>query len=65
MFFLQIDETTDTTKKAQLLGVVRFVDGNSMREHLFCEELLKKTAIKCLSQEHNRMAQVGFEPRLC
>ena len=28
MFFLQIDETTDITKKAQLLGVVGFVDGD-------------------------------------
>ena len=25
----------------------------------------KESAIKCLSQEHNRMARVGFEPRPC
>ena len=24
-----------------------------------------ESAVKCLSQEHNRMAQVGFEPRPC
>ena len=23
----------------------------------------KKSAVKCLSQEHNRMAQVGFKPK--
>ena len=23
------------------------------------------SAVKCLSQGHNRMAGVGFEPRLC
>ena len=41
-FSLRIDETTDITKKAQLLGVVRFVDGDSIREeYLFCEELPK------------------------
>ena len=43
-FSLQIDETTDITKKAQLLSVVRFVDGDSMKEeYLFCEELPKRT----------------------
>ena len=24
-----------------------------------------ESAVKCLSQEHNRMALVGFAPRLC
>ena len=39
-FSLQIDETADITKKAQLLSVVRFVDGNSIgEEYLFCKEL--------------------------
>ena len=43
-FSLQIDETTDITKKAQLLGIVRFVDGDSMKEEcLFCEELPERT----------------------
>ena len=43
-FFLHIDETTDITKKAQLLSIVRFVDGNSLREEcLFCEELPERT----------------------
>ena len=39
-FFIQIDETTDTSKKAQLLSVLRFVDGDSItEEYLFCKEL--------------------------
>ena len=39
-FSIQIDETTDINKKAQLLSVVRFVDGNSIsEEYLFCKEL--------------------------
>ena len=43
-FSLQIVETTDVAKKAQLLSVVRFVDGNSVREeYLFCEELPERT----------------------
>ena len=43
-FSLQIDETTDITKKAQLLSVVRFVVGDSIREeYLFCEELPEQT----------------------
>ena len=24
-----------------------------------------KTALKCLSQGHNRIARVGFKPKLC
>ena len=31
-FSLEVDETTDITKKAQLLSVVRFVDSDSIRE---------------------------------
>ena len=43
-FSLQVDETTDITKKAQLLNVVRFVEGVSIREeYLFCDELPERT----------------------
>ena len=43
-FSIQIDETTDINKKAQLLSVVRFVDGNSIsEEYLFCKELPERT----------------------
>ena len=39
-FSLQIDETTDNKKQAQLLAVVQFVDGNAIaEEYLFCKEL--------------------------
>ena len=40
-FSLQIDETTDITKKAQLLSVVRFVNGYSIREEHF---VLRRTS---------------------
>ena len=31
-----------------------------------CQECqAKKSAIKCFSQEHNRMEQVSFKPRPC
>ena len=44
-FPLQIDETTEIIKKAQLLRVVRFVDCDSIREDdLFHEELPERTA---------------------
>ena len=56
-FSLQIDETTDITKKAQLLGVVHFVDGDSIREeYLFCEELPKGT----IGQEIFRLTNEFF-----
>ena len=43
-FSIQIDETTDINKKAKLLSVVRFVDGNSIsEEYLFCKELPERT----------------------
>ena len=43
-FSLQIDETTDIKKQAQLLAVVRFVDGNAIaEEYLFCKELPERT----------------------
>ena len=36
-FSIQIDETTDISKKAQLLSVVGFAGGDSItEEHLFC-----------------------------
>ena len=39
-FSIQIDKTTDTSKKAQLLIVVLFVNGDSTtKEYLFCKEL--------------------------
>ena len=31
-FFNQIDQTTDISKKAQLLSLVRFVDGDTITE---------------------------------
>ena len=43
-FSLQIDETTDIKKQAQLLAVVRFVDGNAIaEEYLFCKKLPERT----------------------
>ena len=43
-FSLQIDETTDIKKQAQLLAVVRFVDGNAIaKEYLFCKKLPERT----------------------
>ena len=43
-FSLQIDETTDIKKQAQLLAVVRFVDDNAIaEEYLFCKELPERT----------------------
>nr|XP_039272698.1 protein ZBED8-like [Styela clava] len=43
-FSLQIDETTDIKKQAQLLAVVRFVDDNAIaEEYLFCIELPERT----------------------
>lgn len=44
MFALQLDESTDVSKSAQLLGFVRFVDsGNILEDFLFCEELKERT----------------------
>ena len=44
-FSIQIDETTDIRKKAQLLSVVRFVDSDFItREYLVCKELPERTA---------------------
>ena len=43
-FFIQIDETTDISRKAQLLSVVRFVDVDSItEEYLFCKEFPERT----------------------
>ena len=43
-FSIHIDETTDISKKAELLSVVRFVDGDSItEEYLFCEESPERT----------------------
>ena len=42
-FSIQIDETIDINKKAQLLSVIRYVDGDSItEEYLFCKELSKR-----------------------
>ena len=41
---IQIDETTDISKKAQLLIIVLFADGDSItEEYLFCKELPERT----------------------
>ena len=43
-FFIQIDETTDISKKAQLLSLVHFADGDSItEEYVFCRELSEQT----------------------
>ena len=43
-FSLHIDETMDIKKQAQLLAVVRFVDGNAItEEYLFCKKLPERT----------------------
>ena len=54
-FSIQIDETTDISKKAQLFGVVRFVDGDFItEEYLFCKDLPKRTTgqeIFCIANQ--------------
>jgi hypothetical protein len=43
-FALQLDESTDVSKDAQLLAFVRFVDQNEMlEEFLFCKRLPERT----------------------
>jgi hypothetical protein len=43
-FALQIDESTDISGKAQLIGVIRFIHDNKIsNQFLFCKELLKHT----------------------
>ena len=43
-FSNQTDETTDISKKAQLLSKARFMDGDSItEEYLFCKELPERT----------------------
>ena len=48
-FSIPIDETTDISKKAQLLSVVRFVDGDFItEEYLFCKEFSERITVKKL-----------------
>lgn len=43
-FVLQLDESTDVTRGAQLLAFVGFADGNEMQEEfLFCKPLPERT----------------------
>jgi hypothetical protein len=44
LFALQVDESTDISGKAQLLGFIRFVDDDEIQENfLFCKELSETT----------------------
>ena len=43
-FSIQIDKTTDISKKAQLFSEVHFVDSDSItKEYLFCKALPEQT----------------------
>jgi len=58
-YSIQIDETTDISKCAQLLTYVRFIDNNQMKEEmLFCRELESNTTgeeiFNCLDEYVNR-----------
>jgi hypothetical protein len=58
-YSIQIDETTDISKCAQLLTYVRFIDNNQMKEEmLFCRELDSNTTgeeiFNCLNEYVNR-----------
>jgi hypothetical protein len=58
-YSIQIDETTDISKCAQLLTYVRFINNNQMKEEmLFCRELESNTTgeeiFNCLDEYVNR-----------
>ena len=43
-FALQVDESTDVTNKAQLMALIRFIDGDTMvNQYLCCKELATTT----------------------